>query len=90
MAHPHIEEDGTTLVFNTIYGKNSRYEIVAIPPTPGPDPLEGIKVMASLKCGPHGAGYYHSFATTENYIILVENPLFFESLCSILTMNIYR
>lgn len=88
LAHPHFDEDGTTLWFNTVHGPNSRYELVAIPPTATADALEGTKIIGDFKCGPYGGGYYHSFAVTENYVILVESPLFLRGLCALLTMNI--
>ena len=54
LAHPHFEEDGTTLWFNTVHGPNSKYELVSIPPTPTGDALEGTSVVGTFNCGPHG------------------------------------
>ena len=52
-----------------------------------PHNLFVVQVVASLDAGPYGDGYYHSFALTKNYVILIVNPLFVEGLCPILTMN---
>ena len=40
-----------------------------------------------MDAGAHGDGYYHSFAVTENFVVLIVNPLFVDGLCPILTMN---
>ncbi|XP_028392453.1 beta,beta-carotene 9',10'-oxygenase-like [Dendronephthya gigantea] len=78
-AHPHEENDGNVYHVMTSVGRQSRYNIVQVPPAQRAThikvdkPLEGAKIIASLK--PHKSiTYYHSFGITTNYFIFVENP----------------
>lgn len=90
LAHPHFEADGTTWFFCVKMLPLPRYELIKIPPTPGPAPLEGMEVFAQITPGEYGAGYFHSFAMTENYVILIANPCFYKNICSLLTLSWYK
>ncbi|XP_044312329.1 beta,beta-carotene 9',10'-oxygenase isoform X1 [Varanus komodoensis] len=79
-AHPHYEPDGTAYNMGNSYGKDgSKYNIICVPPQ-GPNSdgssLQGAKVLCTIepdnKAKP---SYYHSFGMSENYVILIEQPL---------------
>ncbi|CAL4122787.1 unnamed protein product [Meganyctiphanes norvegica] len=83
-AHPHVDEDGTIYnMGNSFYGaKGPVYNIIKFPPPktlPDGKRLESIEqgsVVASMQCHwKMSPGYYHSFHITDNYFILIEQPL---------------
>ncbi|XP_066944719.1 beta,beta-carotene 15,15'-dioxygenase-like [Macrobrachium rosenbergii] len=75
-AHPHIESDGTVYNMGSSFVsvKGPSYNIVEMPM----GKIEGAKIVASVtplrRTSP---SYFHSFAITENYFVLVEQPLVF-------------
>ncbi len=79
-AHPHEESDGSVYNVMTSVGRQSRYNFVQIPPVERANhirteaPLEGAKIVASVKAYKLHSTYYHSFGITPNYFIFVENP----------------
>nr|QNU40510.1 EcBCO-like2 [Palaemon carinicauda] len=75
-AHPHVEPDGRTYNIGSSFTsyKGPCYNIVEMPM----GKIEGAKVVASLKpLRRTSPSYFHSFAITENYFVLVEQPLVF-------------
>ena len=59
------------------YGRIPTYNLIQIPPSSGKEgaaPLDGGKVLCSI-APTSGAGYFHSFCLTENYIVVTEIPL---------------
>lgn len=77
LAHPHYTVDGSVINLAVSYGITSKYRIIHIPPSSrnaSGNPFEGGKVISTIT--PRGGfGYVHSFALTENFIIVVEGPL---------------
>lgn len=76
LAHPHNEKDGTTYNLGTTRGPSPKYSITVIPPKTAADekPLDGGKILCSVPAVSSQA-YFHSFGMTENYLILMENPV---------------
>ena len=77
LAHPHYTVDGSVINLAVSYGITSKYRIIHIPPSSrnaSGNPFEGGKVISTITPG-GGFGYVHSFALTENFIIVVEGPL---------------
>ncbi|XP_077448039.1 carotenoid-cleaving dioxygenase, mitochondrial-like isoform X1 [Stigmatopora argus] len=78
-AHPHYDPDGTSFNVGNSFGmKGAMYNIICIPPEKldPKDTLKGAKVLCSVspvnKIQP---SYYHSFAMSENYLVLIEQSL---------------
>ncbi|XP_064634384.1 carotenoid-cleaving dioxygenase, mitochondrial-like isoform X2 [Lineus longissimus] len=79
-AHPHYDPDGTYYNIGMGVDKGPVYKVIAVPPSAAGNnaekPLDGAKVVASIparwKWNP---GYMHSFCMSENYFILIEQPL---------------
>lgn len=76
-AHPHLDPDGTYHNLGAVYGKNTIYTIIKITPPKKSDAFcEAAEIVAKVpaqwKMKP---SYHHSFAMTENYYILIEQPL---------------
>lgn len=74
-SHPHVLSDGT--VYNlgmTVKKMGPFYNIIKFPP--GSDMIQSAEIVASVpsrwKFNP---GYMHTFGITENYFIIVEQPL---------------
>ena len=62
-----------------------------IPPTGKPgNPYSGTKIVAKIPFSFSGPAYYHSFGMTENYFILIENPLVLSKLWKMLFMNLFK
>ncbi|XP_047468958.1 carotenoid-cleaving dioxygenase, mitochondrial-like [Penaeus chinensis] len=83
-AHPHVEPDGTVYnMGNSFMGaKGPTYNVIKFPPKktlPSGKVLnsfEQASVVASIPCQwKMRPCYYHSFSITDNYFILVEQPL---------------
>ncbi|CAL4145028.1 unnamed protein product [Meganyctiphanes norvegica] len=83
-AHPHIGPDGTVYNMGNSYmgSKGPTYNVIQFPPPKTqPDgtvlsPMEQASVVATLPCQwKFQPGYYHSFSMTENYFILIEQPM---------------
>ncbi|XP_031559099.1 beta,beta-carotene 9',10'-oxygenase-like [Actinia tenebrosa] len=89
LAHPHNEKDGTTYNLGTTQGSSPKYHVTVIPPKAVADeqPLEGGKILCSVPSHSTQA-YFHSFGMTENYLILMENPLLM-SVPKILTHKLF-
>ncbi|GAB0096141.1 Carotenoid isomerooxygenase [Sergentomyia squamirostris] len=74
-SHPHVMPDGTVYNLGLIVSKTGpRYTVFEF--TPGKRQWENAKVVASQpprwKLNP---GYMHTFGITDNYYILIEQPL---------------
>ena len=70
-AHPHHDPARQEFLnFTVQLGRHSRYRLFA---RHGAEP-SGLREIASLD-GVDRPAYMHSFAITENYLLLVENPL---------------
>ncbi|PAA88223.1 hypothetical protein BOX15_Mlig020520g1 [Macrostomum lignano] len=73
-AHPHIESDGSVLNVGTAFRdrEGPQYVFARIPPG-GLDKAEVVaKIPSRWRFNP---AYFHSFAMTRNYLVLVESPL---------------
>lgn len=73
-AHPHIDEDGTVYNMGSSFStaKGPCYNVIKM----SEGSLERAKVVASISCQWRlYPCYYHSFAMTEHYWVLVEQPL---------------
>jgi len=90
LAHPHFEEDGSVWIFNTVQGPYPQFQLINIPPTPSQNPIDNATVVASIDASTSQGGYYHSFAMTENYFVLMPNPLIVGSIPALLTKNFTR
>ncbi|KAG8563190.1 hypothetical protein GDO81_015967 [Engystomops pustulosus] len=82
-SHPHYDNEGNTLNMGTSIGDKgkTKYIIFKVPPTvsdkdKNKSPLKSAEVLCSIPAH-HllSPSYYHSFGMTENYIILIEQPL---------------
>ncbi|XP_013396244.1 beta,beta-carotene 9',10'-oxygenase isoform X3 [Lingula anatina] len=85
-AHPHIDAEGNFYNFGTLYGGRPIYYLSKIPSrldvitnNEGPKPAEDkpqpeilAKIFGQFKAFPT---YFHSFAMSDNYYALVEQPL---------------
>ncbi|CAL4187981.1 unnamed protein product [Meganyctiphanes norvegica] len=72
-AHPHVEKNGTTYNLGTkISAVGPEYTVVKLPM----GRIQEAKVVASVparwKWDP---AYFHSFAITDNYFVIIESPL---------------
>ena len=77
LAHPHYTSDGSVINLALSYGLPSKYRIIHVPSStgkPSGNPFEGGKVISTITPS-GGLGYVHSFALTENFIIIAEGPL---------------
>ncbi|ROT75094.1 hypothetical protein C7M84_006380 [Penaeus vannamei] len=83
-AHPHVDPDGTVYnMGNSFMGaKGPTYNVIRFPPKktlPSGKVLNSFEqatVVASIPCQwKMRPCYYHSFSITDNYFILVEQPL---------------
>ena len=67
---------------------SSRYEIFRIPPNSNAtDPFSGATIIATVPSSFSSPAYFHSFGMSENFFILIENPLVMKSLWKMITMN---
>ena len=73
-AHPHFDARSGSLVnFTTEMGLKNQYNIYRIPPGQKRRELMGVIPVRE-------PAYMHSFALTENFVVLVEFPLFINPL----------
>ncbi|XP_044126150.1 beta,beta-carotene 15,15'-dioxygenase isoform X1 [Bufo gargarizans] len=82
-SHPHYDNEGNTFNMGTSIGDKgkTKYIIFKVPSKiPDKDkkksPLKSAEVLCSIPA--HrllSPSYYHSFGMTENYVILIEQPL---------------
>ncbi|PIK37041.1 hypothetical protein BSL78_26127, partial [Apostichopus japonicus] len=79
-AHPHSDSDGTIFNLGTLFLYKSMYEFFKVSPKRGPDNQVEVKSIGTLIASYPNPSYYHSYGMTENYFILVEQPLFVNSL----------
>ena len=87
LAHPHYGEAGYVYNVSTNWLR-SRYEIFRIPPNANAtDPFSGATIMAIVHSSFSSPAYFHSFGMSENFFILIQNPLVMKSLWKMLTMN---
>ncbi|KAG9475125.1 hypothetical protein GDO78_003536 [Eleutherodactylus coqui] len=82
-SHPHYDNEGNTFNMGTSIGDKGRtkYMIFKVPSTVADkdkkkSPLKSAEVVCAIPAR-HllSPSYYHSFGMTENYIILIEQPL---------------
>ncbi|KAJ8401705.1 hypothetical protein AAFF_G00376760 [Aldrovandia affinis] len=78
-AHPHYDPDGTAYNMGNSYGSTGAYyNIIRVPAEKaGPaETLEGAKVLCSIPPVERSRpSYYHSFAMSQNYVVLVEQSI---------------
>lgn len=73
-AHPHYDADtGEIFNYNTVFGRKNSYQVYRI--VKGSHKRELLTAIPAEK-----AGYMHSFALTEHYVILVEFPLVYNAM----------
>ncbi|KAG5872558.1 hypothetical protein JTB14_033977 [Gonioctena quinquepunctata] len=78
-SHPHVMNDGT--VYNlglSIYATGPHHTIACFSKSNNPDVsmFENAKIVASVPARwPLNPSYMHSFGITENYFIIIEQPL---------------
>lgn len=74
-AHPHVMDDGT--VYNlglTVSKKGPAYNIICYPP--GGKMIENARVVAEIPTRWNFyPSYMHSFGITENFFVIVEQPM---------------
>ena len=89
IAHPHEANDGTVYNIRIAYGRCCKWVLSEIPPKsddPSEKPFDDGKAICTIS--PYSnLAYLHSFAMTENYFVVVENPLMF-SIAKLLLKNI--
>ncbi|XP_073438477.1 beta,beta-carotene 15,15'-dioxygenase [Dendrobates tinctorius] len=88
-SHPHYDNEGNTLNMGTSIGDKgkTKYIIFKVPSKTAADndkkksPLKSAEVLCFIPAH-HllSPSYYHSFGMTENYVILIEQPLKLEIL----------
>ncbi|KAK7100696.1 beta,beta-carotene 15,15'-dioxygenase-like [Littorina saxatilis] len=79
-AHPHFDTDGTMYNLGTCFNPTSAYSIVSIPPPqPGVDGAEAFKQATLLTAIPSRfnmhISYNHSFGMSENFFVVLEQPI---------------
>lgn len=82
-AHPHVDPDGTVYNMGTTFGAmGPTYAVIAFPPEKTLSngkklsTFDQASVVASVPCRwKTKPCYFHSFLLTDNYFILVEQPL---------------
>ncbi|ODM91951.1 Beta,beta-carotene 9',10'-oxygenase [Orchesella cincta] len=78
-AHPQRDNKGDLYLIGTSFTTGCKYQVIKIPPVGSgtvKDALKKGSIIASIY--PSWAtccSYYHTFAMTENYIVLIEQPL---------------
>ena len=81
-AHPHEDDDGSVCNLSIGYDKNIPFGvanlITVMPPskreTDGDSPLDGGKAIATVPTS-WEPSYFHSFAMTQKYFTIVQQPL---------------
>jgi len=78
-AHPLQEADGTVYNLGSKFGRHkSSYVVFKVPPpTDGDsDPYNKAEILCKIPAAdPLKPSYYHSFAMSENYIVVLAQPL---------------
>lgn len=73
-AHPHLYDGKLYQCGLSITSEGSKYIIFCIPQ--GEDKFDNIKIIAKVPAKrKFAAGYMHSFGITENYFVIIEQPL---------------
>ncbi|KAJ8022268.1 Beta,beta-carotene 15,15'-dioxygenase [Holothuria leucospilota] len=75
-AHPQVDSDGTIYNVGTLFLYKSMYEFFKVLPEVEPDKEVRSESVGRLIASYPYPSYYHSFGMTENFFILVEQPLF--------------
>lgn len=79
IAHAHEDTDGTVYNVGSSCGFYSYYNIIKFPPKENKNesPFDNGSVVCRIPASKFlSPCYYHSFAMTENYFIMVEQPLY--------------
>ncbi|XP_037081171.1 beta,beta-carotene 9',10'-oxygenase-like [Pollicipes pollicipes] len=79
-SHPVTDTDGTVYTLGVTFIPGFKYQLNKIPPAPaatdGREAFGAAKCLLSMSSSWTTAySYYHSFGLTENYIVLLEQPL---------------
>lgn len=73
-AHPHVYDGILYVCGLSITSEGSKYVVFSIPQ--GEDKFENIKIIAKVPAKrKFSPGYMHSFGITENYFVIIEQPL---------------
>ena len=68
-----------------------KYEIFKVPAATNDEkPFSGTEVIARIPFSFTGPAYFHSFGMTENFFILIENPLVMKKLWKMFVMNFMK
>lgn len=79
-SHPITDHDGVTYNVGTSFATGPKYVVVRIPPTndgkgASSDPWSNARVLSTISSSWKASmSYQHSFALSENYIVLLEQP----------------
>lgn len=90
LAHPHGDTE------NNVYNISSdwlkfKYEIFKVPAaTNDINPFSGAEIVANIPFSFTGPAYFHSFGMTENFFVLIENPLVMKTFWKMLVMNFMK
>nr|XP_050024308.1 retinoid isomerohydrolase-like [Dermacentor andersoni] len=78
-AHPHLDvEDGTTYNIGTNMGLNPGFVLIRYPPSGEcvPSSVNSVRVVGKIPFSSRTTvPYVHSFALTEKWVVVVEQPL---------------
>eukprot|EP00794_Sanderia_malayensis_P018160 gene18160-19972_t len=92
LVHPHQDAENNVYNISTSWF-GFKYQIFKIPPTIGSNPVNpfsGAEVVGSVPFSFTGPAYFHSFAMTENYFVLIENPFVLAKFLKMLVMNFLK
>ena len=90
LAHPHQDADKYFYNVSSDWFK-FKYEVIKVPPaTNTTSPFSGAEIVANVPFSFTGPAYFHSFGMTENFFILIENPLVMKKFWKMLVMNFMK
>ncbi|GFT31527.1 beta,beta-carotene 9',10'-oxygenase, partial [Nephila pilipes] len=83
-SHPHQTSNGTIYNLGSSVITGLKYHVMKISPSTsaeGPKTFERVTIHSTISSSyKTSLGYYHSFGLSENYILLVEQPLLINTL----------